>query len=41
VELGKTLAKGILPELQCEAEPELRHDQSTNSLIRWYRAHSA
>jgi glucose-6-phosphate isomerase len=41
VELGKTLAKGILPELQCEAEPELRHDQSTNSLIHWYRAHSA
>jgi glucose-6-phosphate isomerase len=38
VELGKALAKGIVPELQAEAEPELDHDSSTNSLIRRYRA---
>ena len=38
VELGKALAKAIVPELQVEAEPELRHDSSTNDLIRRYRA---
>jgi glucose-6-phosphate isomerase len=38
VELGKALAKRIVPELQAEAEPELRHDSSTNALIRRYRA---
>jgi glucose-6-phosphate isomerase len=38
VELGKVLAKAIIPELQSEAEPELRHDSSTNALIRRYRA---
>jgi glucose-6-phosphate isomerase len=38
VELGKALAKRIVPELRSEAEPELRHDSSTNTLIRWYRA---
>jgi glucose-6-phosphate isomerase len=38
VELGKTLAKRIVPELKAEAEPELAHDGSTNSLIRRYRA---
>jgi glucose-6-phosphate isomerase len=38
VELGKVLAKRIVPELQAEAEPELRHDSSTNALIRRYRA---
>ncbi len=38
VELGKVLAKAILPELSSEAEPELAHDSSTNSLIRRYRA---
>ena len=37
VELGKTLAHRILPELQSAAEPELRHDGSTNALIRRYR----
>jgi glucose-6-phosphate isomerase len=38
VELGKVLAKAIIPELSSEAEPELRHDSSTNALIRRYRA---
>ncbi len=37
VELGKVLARKIAPELQAEAEPELRHDSSTNTLIRRYR----
>jgi glucose-6-phosphate isomerase len=37
VELGKELAKRIVPELQQDTEPELRHDGSTNSLIRHYR----
>ena len=36
VELGKVLAKRIIPEL--ESETELRHDSSTNALIRRYRA---
>jgi glucose-6-phosphate isomerase len=39
VELGKVLAKRILPELQSDAEPELNHDSSTNQLIRWFRTH--
>jgi glucose-6-phosphate isomerase len=38
VELGKALAKRIVPELQSEAEPQLEHDSSTNALIRRYRA---
>ncbi len=38
VELGKALAKRIVPELQSPAEPELGHDSSTNALIRRYRA---
>jgi glucose-6-phosphate isomerase len=38
VELGKVLAKAIIPELQADGEPELRHDSSTNALIRRYRA---
>jgi glucose-6-phosphate isomerase len=38
VELGKALAKKIVPELQSETEPELKHDSSTNALIRRYRA---
>jgi glucose-6-phosphate isomerase len=38
VELGKTMAKQIIPELTSEAEPELTHDSSTNALIRRYRA---
>jgi glucose-6-phosphate isomerase len=37
VELGKVLAKAIIPELQAVAEPELAHDSSTNALIRRYR----
>jgi len=38
VELGKVLAKRIASELESSAEPELRHDASTNALIRRYRA---
>ena len=37
VELGKALAGRIAPELEAAAEPELRHDSSTNALIRRYR----
>jgi glucose-6-phosphate isomerase len=37
VELGKVLAAAIIPELTGGAEPELRHDSSTNTLIRRYR----
>jgi glucose-6-phosphate isomerase len=37
VELGKALAKRIVPELQAAEEPELGHDSSTNALIRRYR----
>jgi len=37
VELGKVLAKRILPELRSETETELDHDGSTNALIRHYR----
>ncbi|HET7767782.1 MAG TPA: glucose-6-phosphate isomerase [Chloroflexota bacterium] len=37
VELGKVLASRIAPELQSETEPELKHDASTNALIRRYR----
>jgi glucose-6-phosphate isomerase len=39
VELGKALAQKIIPELEAEVEPELRHDSSTNNLIRRYRKH--
>ena len=38
VELGKVLAAQIIPELEATTEPDLRHDSSTNSLIRRYRA---
>jgi glucose-6-phosphate isomerase len=38
VELGKSLALRIVPELVSEAEPALHHDSSTNALIRRYRA---
>jgi glucose-6-phosphate isomerase len=38
VELGKELAKAIVPELEAGTEPELEHDESTNALIRRYRA---
>jgi glucose-6-phosphate isomerase len=38
VELGKVLAKQIIPELTDESEPQLAHDSSTNALIRRWRA---
>ncbi|MEA2264537.1 MAG: glucose-6-phosphate isomerase [Solirubrobacteraceae bacterium] len=38
VELGKVLARKIIPELQATGEPPLDHDSSTNALIRRYRA---
>jgi glucose-6-phosphate isomerase len=41
VELGKVLAKRIAPELESADEPELRHDSSTNALIRRYRTSRA
>ncbi|MCA9011239.1 MAG: glucose-6-phosphate isomerase, partial [Planctomycetaceae bacterium] len=37
VELGKVLAQRIVPELENSVEPDLRHDSSTNQLIRRYR----
>ncbi len=41
VELGKVLAQRIIPELENPQEPELKHDSSTNNLIRLYRANKA
>ena len=38
VELGKKLAQQIVPELESRDPPDLKHDNSTNSLIRRYRA---
>ena len=38
VELGKALAQRIIPELESASEPTLRHDSSTNTLIRRYRS---
>ena len=38
VELGKVLAGRIIPELESASEPALAHDNSTNALIRRYRA---
>jgi glucose-6-phosphate isomerase len=37
VELGKALASRILPELVAKTSPALRHDASTNALIKRYR----
>jgi glucose-6-phosphate isomerase len=37
VELGKKLAEVIVPELEAPAEPALKHDSSTNALVRRYR----
>ena len=37
VELGKVLAQRIVPELESMAAPKLKHDSSTNNLIRRYR----
>jgi glucose-6-phosphate isomerase len=39
VELGKVLAKRIVPELESREEPALQHDSSTNTLIRRYRSY--
>ena len=36
--LGKALAQRIIPELQAAGEPDLKHDSSTNALIRRYRS---
>jgi glucose-6-phosphate isomerase len=41
VELGKQLAQRIIPELTSASEPELKHDSSTNALIRRYRSMKA
>jgi len=38
VELGKVLAQRIIPELESSSEPALKHDASTNNLIRRYRS---
>ena len=38
VELGKVLAQRIVPELEAADDPDLKHDGSTNALIRRYRA---
>jgi glucose-6-phosphate isomerase len=37
VELGKSLAKRIIPELESGGSGQLLHDSSTNALIRRYR----
>jgi glucose-6-phosphate isomerase len=37
VELGKVLAQRIIPELESAKAQDLRHDGSTNALIRRYR----
>jgi glucose-6-phosphate isomerase len=38
VELGKALAERIIPELVSDNGPPLKHDSSTNALIRHYRS---
>jgi glucose-6-phosphate isomerase len=37
VELGKVLAQRIIPELESKTDPDLKHDSSTNAVIRQYR----
>jgi glucose-6-phosphate isomerase len=37
VELGKVLARNLVPELKATKRPRLTHDGSTNALIRTYR----
>ena len=37
VELGKVLAKKILPELKPDFSDDLQHDDSTNKLIKYYK----
>jgi len=39
VELGKALAQRIIPELESKVEPVFNHDDSTNTLIQYYRKH--
>ena len=39
VQLGKVLAGKILAELQADQDSDLKHDRSTNALIRRYREH--
>ena len=41
VELGKVLAQRTIPELESSGEPQLKHDSSTNALIRRYRQFKA
>jgi glucose-6-phosphate isomerase len=41
VELGKVLATNILKELESTTTPELKHDSSTNNLIKRYLATKA
>ncbi|MBY0544353.1 MAG: glucose-6-phosphate isomerase [Gammaproteobacteria bacterium] len=38
VELGKTLAQRIILELESKTTPDLKHDSSTNELIRCYKS---
>ena len=40
VELGKQLAKAVLPELT-SAEKATAHDSSTNALIEFFKARQA
>ncbi len=35
--MGKALAARIIPELETDTKSPLRHDSSTNTLIRRYR----
>jgi glucose-6-phosphate isomerase len=37
VELGKVLARQIVPDVTSRSDPVLAHDSSTNALIRRYR----
>jgi glucose-6-phosphate isomerase len=37
VELGKVLAQRIIPEIESQTPPALKHDSSTNNLIGRYR----
>ena len=39
VELGKQLAKKILPEMEAGQSADLQHDSSTNAQIRYYQKH--
>ena len=41
VELGKALAQQIIPQLESATESQLKHDSSTNKLIRRYRKFKA